>query len=168
MRHWRKALVEAQQAKAKCGAARKRAAILDFRPFENLHFWVQPIGLAYNSNIWHHFWRDWILFSTVEIYSWSFPGHMIFKFEEEHENVIWKWESLGFALRDPRTSEKEESASHHSSIICFCAAARRNGWKWCRESPEMTPNHQKSDFWDTLKNNILQLFPHLSTSLVSF
>ena len=26
----------------------------------------------------------------------------------------------------------------------LCAAARRNGWKWCRWGPEITRNHQKS------------------------
>ena len=76
-----------------------------------LYTFTSNYDLSGQNPSWIDLYQDWHQFDT-----WSV-------------NITRNVKTSVFALRDPRTSEKEESASHHVFIICFCAAARRNGWK---------------------------------------
>ena len=78
---------------------------------------------------------------------------MIFKFEAQHANVMWKWKPLDFALRDPWIEEMEESASHHVTIICFAqlrAEIAENDAREARRWPEIIRN---LNFWPSKKPN---------------
>ena len=81
-----------------------------------------------------------------EIYSLRSLEHMIFKFEAQHVNVMWKWKPLDFALRDPWIGEMEESASHHVTIICFAQLRAEMCEKDSWEPLETTRKQEKDKF----------------------
>ena len=99
------ALLRAEIAENDAREARRWPEII-----RNLNCWPSKKStfLMPAYDIWHGFWRDWILFFHAEIYSLRSPDHVIFKLEMKHAKCHMKWKPLQFAGK-----ENYESALHH-------------------------------------------------------
>ena len=119
--------------------------ILNFITFGNQHFWISTPDYLIICNLCHYRFRHRNLTKMNENLTemLSSKALKISDLKLKYHTKCW---NLGFCPSGPpdRRNGGECFAPWNNHLLC--AAARRNGWKLCSGSPEITRNHENSEF----------------------